>query len=406
VSRDGRRREGDASWPVALATVGRAEPVTLDDPEAVRAELLSLLRTRPASTDGRPHHLLVVVTGDRGEQGRSAVAADLAVALAGDGIRIALVDLDLGHPAQHRLFELPETAGFAEVALGWVPLGWAMRRLRAGRARPGPEAAGGIAAESLERGSVEVLTAGALPVGERMAVLAGPIVREVLELVSERADVVLVDTPPMARAGSASSPFPPVDALVVVAGRDRRRRRLLDAFRPVLDGAAPPDLGAEAPIPTVSAAGPWAAGRGGRADAWLAASLLAGGAAALLLASTGAETVVRPVVTLLFLWFAPGAAFVWLVRGLDVGTKVVASIALSLALGTMTAQAMLWAHAWSATTGLVVLVSLTVVGVLLQGWRWLRTGGGPGTARGRGSRPPGRRIRRTRPGEAGRRPRG
>jgi Mrp family chromosome partitioning ATPase len=390
---------------VALATGGRAEPVALDDPGAVRAQLLSLLRSRPASTDGRPHRLLVVVTGDRGEQGRSTVAADLAVALAGDGLRIALVDLDVGHPAQDRLFELPEAAGFAEVALGLVPLERAMRRLRAGRARGGPEG-GPAGGERLERGSVEVLTAGALPVGARLEVLAGPVVREVLELVFERADIVLVDTPPMARAGSASSPFPMVDALVVVTGRDRRRRRLLDTLRPVLARAAPPGLGAEAPAPTASGAGSRAADRGGgRADAWLAASLLAGGAGALLLASTGAETVVRPVVTLLFLGFAPGAAFVWLVRGLDVGTKVVASIALSLALGTMTAQAMLWAHAWSATTGLVVLVSLTVVGVLLQGWRWLRTRGGPGTGRGRrsGAR---RGVRRTRPGEAGHTPRG
>jgi hypothetical protein len=144
---------------------------------------------------------------------------------------------------------------------------------------------------------------------------------------------------------------------------------------------------------------------GGRADAWLATSLVAGGVGALLLTSTGTETVVRPLVTLLFLGFAPGAAFVWLLRGLDLGTKVVASIALSLALGTMTAQAMLWAHAWSATTGLVVLVSLTVIGVLLQGWRWLRARGGPGTGRGRGSGPR-RGVRRTRPGEAGRTPPG
>ena len=364
------RRKRAAAPAGALATSGHATPIVLNDQGAVEAQLLRFLRSRPSHADGPPQRPLVVVTGDRGEQGKSTVAADVAFTLAGDGRRVALVDLDLSHPTQHRILDLPEGVGLAEVALDGVPLEQAMHRFEVSPEHdppdPDPDGARPVP------GSVEVLTAGALPAGGE-AVVTGPIARTVVELVRERADVVLVDAPPMRRVDDALSLLPQFDALVVVNGRGRERSRLLDR-PPVLDEQAAPNLGRELQAPPLVTRAPRAGARIAetRADALLAASIAVGGAITLLLASTDAKTIVRPFVTLAFIGFAPGAAFVWLLRGLDLPTKIVASIALSLAIGTMTAQAMIWLHAWSPTAGLVALVSLSMVGLVLQGWQWLR----------------------------------
>ena len=366
----GRRRERDAAPAGPLAADGHATPVLLNDQGAVEAELLQFLRSRPSSADGRPERPLVVVTGDRGEQGKSTVAAEVAFALASDGKRVALVDLDLSHPTQHRILDLPQGAGLAEVALDGVPLEQAMHRFEVSPEHGPPDL--DPDSELPVPGSVEVLTAGALPAGEEAAV-TGPIACTVVDLVRERADVVLVDAPPMRRVDDALSLLPKFDALVVVNGRERERSRLLDRA-PALDEQAAPNLGREIQAQAAATRAPGAGDRiaAKRADAWLAASIAVGGAITLLLAPTHAKTVVRPVVTLLFIGFAPGAAFVWLLRGLDLPTKIVASIALSLAVGTVTAQAMIWFHAWSPTAGLVALVSLSMVGLVLQGWQWLR----------------------------------
>jgi Mrp family chromosome partitioning ATPase len=358
----------DLTRPGAVATEGQVTPIVVDGPGAVEAQVLRFLRGHPRSGSGQPDRPLVVVTGERGDEGKSMAVADLAFALAGAGRRVALVDLDLHRPAQQRIFDLPEGAGFAEVALDGIPLERAMHRFEV--ADPGhgwPDSAVADAGEGEQPGpgSVEVLTAGALPPGAGDAI-SGRIARQVLDLVRERADVVLVDAPPMPRVDDASSLHPAVAALVVVAGRNGERPR------PPGEQAAPL-LGAVTEAPPPFTRTPEADGRTAarRADVWLAASIAIGGAITLLLALGDARTVLRPVMTLLFLGFAPGAAFVWLLRDMDLPARIVLSIALSLAIGTMTAQAMIWLHAWSPTAGLVGIVSLAMVGLALQGWQRL-----------------------------------
>jgi Mrp family chromosome partitioning ATPase len=377
----------DPTRPGAVATGGQVTPIVVDGPGAVEAQVVRFLRGQPRSASGQPDRPLVVVTGESGDEEKSMAVADLAFALAGAGRRVALVDLDLHRPAQHRIFDLPEEAGFAEVALEGVPLERAMHQFEVAdpeHGRPDSAVAGDGEGEQPEPGSVEVLTAGALRPGEGAAV-SGPTARRVLDLVRERADVVLVDAPPVPRVDDASSLHPAVAALVVVTGRNGGRPRLAG------EQAAPP-LGAGTEAPPPSTRTPEAGGRTAatRADGWLAASIAIGGAITLLLALTDASTVLRPVVTLLFLGFAPGAAFVWLLRDVDLPAKIVVSIALSLAIDIMTAQAMIWLRAWSPTAGLVAVVSASMVGLALQGWRANRTWRGTRT---RGRAAPGRRRR-------------
>ncbi len=67
---------------------------------------------------GGPEHRLVSVVSPRRGDGRSFVAANLAVTFARIGYRTLLVDADLRHGRLHQLFKMEETAGLSALLTG------------------------------------------------------------------------------------------------------------------------------------------------------------------------------------------------------------------------------------------------------------------------------------------------
>ena len=57
----------------------------------------------------------ILVTNTRSFSDRSSVAADLAVMIAQNGKRVALVDADLRRPIIHTLFQLPNRVGLSDI---------------------------------------------------------------------------------------------------------------------------------------------------------------------------------------------------------------------------------------------------------------------------------------------------
>jgi chain length determinant protein tyrosine kinase EpsG len=121
---------------------------------------------------------LALVSPRRGE-GKSFIAANLAVLFAQLGQRTLLIDADLIHPRQHQLFKLDNRAGLSSVLSG-------LSGLQA--AAPIPRL-GGLA----------VLTAGPTPPNPR-ELLSRPLLASFLSQATLAFDVVLIDTPSAALA--------------------------------------------------------------------------------------------------------------------------------------------------------------------------------------------------------------
>ncbi len=83
--------------------------------EMLTAELWHL-----ASQEAGKGAILVAGAGPRA--GRSTTASNLAIALAGDGARVILVDADLRNPTQHVLFGVDNSRGLANVLSGGAAL--------------------------------------------------------------------------------------------------------------------------------------------------------------------------------------------------------------------------------------------------------------------------------------------
>lgn len=122
---------------------------------------------------------LSVISAERRE-GRSLMAANLAIAFAQVGVRTLLIDADMRHPIQHRLFGLDNRAGLS------------------GYLNAGQLTAAHYFLPELE--TLSVIPVGALPPSPQELLLR-PSLASFLETASLNFEVILVDTP-SARSGS------------------------------------------------------------------------------------------------------------------------------------------------------------------------------------------------------------
>jgi chain length determinant protein tyrosine kinase EpsG len=141
------------------------------------AEELRALRTQLSlrwSRAGLRQRALAIVSPGAGE-GRSYVAANLAVAFSQLGERTLLIDADLRTPRQHRIFNVPDRIGLAAVLSS---------RADRGAVAPVPE---------FER--LSLLPAGAPPPNPQ-ELLSRPVLDVFLQEMWAEFDVILFDTPP------------------------------------------------------------------------------------------------------------------------------------------------------------------------------------------------------------------
>ena len=92
--------------------------ITLTDPRSPVSEAYRTLRTNLSFYSVDDPIQTLVVTSPATDDGKSVVAANLAVTMAQSGRRTILVDSDLRRPTLHTLFDLAAEPGLTNVVLG------------------------------------------------------------------------------------------------------------------------------------------------------------------------------------------------------------------------------------------------------------------------------------------------
>src|ERR671935_164806 len=114
--------------------------VLLEDPRGSQAETFRSLRTNLDFVRAVSHPRTILVTSALEREGKSTTSANLAIALARAGQRVALVDLDLRKPSLGQFFDLRGRPGVTQLALGQAQLADALVPLaftsRSGGANP------------------------------------------------------------------------------------------------------------------------------------------------------------------------------------------------------------------------------------------------------------------------------
>jgi polysaccharide biosynthesis transport protein len=217
----------------------------LGEPNGPAAEGFRVLRTNLDFVSLDHARKVVMVTSPLPGDGKSTTAANLAVAVARGGRRCVLVEFDLRRPVLKEMLDLQSDGGLTAVALGVHDLDEAIELLPI--SDPPDDDSGRGTSRNGSNGhahvkTLEVLPAGPLPPdpGEFVTTAA---VLAIIEALRARADLVIVDAPPLLGVGDAVSLAPLVDGIILVTRAGNTRRASLREAHRILEQLPVPKLG-------------------------------------------------------------------------------------------------------------------------------------------------------------------
>ncbi|HEV2981161.1 MAG TPA: hypothetical protein VGX51_06990 [Solirubrobacteraceae bacterium] len=164
----------------------------------------------------RPRTVLIL-SPDSGD-GKSTIAAGIAMILREGGERVSLIEADFRRPVQGRLFDVPTRGGLLEVLAGALTLDEALQPVDSVVSEvPELEPQGGLAtlARPQSTGALSLLL-GETGVPNPPAMLAEPTMPELVRAAAEEFDYVLIDAPPPLMVSDAMALLKIVDGIVLV----------------------------------------------------------------------------------------------------------------------------------------------------------------------------------------------
>lgn len=187
---------------IARHDAGEDKPIALLEPRSPVAEAFRTLRTNIQFAALDKPLKSILVTSPSPSEGKSTVAANLAIIMAQGDRRVVLLDTDLRRPKIHQLLGLPNAGGVSGVVLqlevfldGKVNLNGALQET-------------GVS-------GLRALTSGKLPPNPA-ELLGSEKMNKALELIARHSDAIILDSPPVLAVTDASVLAPRVDGVILV----------------------------------------------------------------------------------------------------------------------------------------------------------------------------------------------
>jgi Mrp family chromosome partitioning ATPase len=204
----------------------RNDLIMLADPTSRDAEQFRALRWSLDLANADHGAQTIMITSAVDGEGKSTTVANLAVALARAGRRVVLIDADLRHPHLHRPFDLDQRLVEALQPIGLT------------EDSSGADDSSGRTGQT---GSLEVFPAGSA-LHDRDELGFDRAVGRIIQRARGRADIVLVDSPPVL-SGHAIALSAHVDAVVVVVRLNALKTSALEDLSWMLEASPAIKLG-------------------------------------------------------------------------------------------------------------------------------------------------------------------
>jgi polysaccharide biosynthesis transport protein len=187
------------------------------------AEAFRAMRTNVlfSAADDGARSLVVTSTGPG--EGKTMVAANLAIGFAQAGQRVILIDADMRRPRVHDMFDQPQEPGLSNLMVGHAVVSATIRKSGV----PG----------------LWLLTAGRIPPNPA-ELLGSQRFREFIQLISQHFDSVIIDSPPIMAVTDAAVASTAASGLVFVVGAEMTSRHAARAAIEQLQNGHPRFLGA------------------------------------------------------------------------------------------------------------------------------------------------------------------
>ena len=185
------------------------------------AEGLRILRLRLKTSSSRSARVIQITSAIPGE-GKSTIAASIAVSAASAGARTVLVDLDLHHPAAGKLLGNYNAKGVVDVLMGSTQTGTALQTHAS------------LPIATISAGSINAMHPG---------LIEGPQLRSLIAQLSQDYDLVILDTPPVLAICDPLYISELVDSTVLVVAWRATPQACVDDALAALRGAGAPLAG-------------------------------------------------------------------------------------------------------------------------------------------------------------------
>lgn len=181
---------------------------------SVSAEAYRSVRTAIYFNTQGVGHQVIQVTSPNMADGKSTLAANLAISIAQSGKKTILIDADCRRPRGHKMFNVPHETGLASVIAGQSDLATAIR----------PTAIPNLAL---------------LPCGPRPAnpaeLLTSPRFKELLDIIRAQYDYVILDTPPLLVVTDPCVVAPRVDGVIMAIRVTKNGRPFAERAKEILN---------------------------------------------------------------------------------------------------------------------------------------------------------------------------
>jgi capsular exopolysaccharide synthesis family protein len=168
------------------------------------AEAYRVLRTNLQFASVDRALRVMLVTSPSASEGKSTTASNLAIAMAQMGLQVLLMDADLHRPRQHKIFKLANNTGLTAALL------------------PG-EAAFEAQAQATCVPGLSLMSAGPSPANPS-ELLGSARMRELLNRLKDRWDIVIVDSPPVTLLSDSAVLAAQTDGVLLVLESGQTRR--------------------------------------------------------------------------------------------------------------------------------------------------------------------------------------
>jgi capsular exopolysaccharide synthesis family protein len=193
----------------------------LDDPYSPVSTSFEMLQTNLGFTVSDKELRVILVTSATPGEGKSFVAANLALAGAYVGKRVLLVDADMRRPRQHRVWEIHNLLGLSNILAGQTQLKNAVQEVSP---------------------LVKMLPAGKIPPNP-VTLLDSQCMADLVEEASKDYDFVIIDTPPLTAVTDPLIVGKYVDGLLLVVRPGKVEYSAVNAAKSLLTQAKLPILG-------------------------------------------------------------------------------------------------------------------------------------------------------------------
>jgi polysaccharide biosynthesis transport protein len=209
--------------PESGSVNGRAMPIAHTEPRSPAADAFRALRAGVLASCMNNLRQSLLVTSAKPIEGKSNVAANLAVVLAQGGHKVLLVDADLRRPVQDKLFGLEKTPGLtdilnlldvAEDVFGLTNQGDTLDNQLEELIQPTKEP------------RLSILTSGSFS-SEALKLLNSEILADVLSHLAKQYDCLIIDSPPVLAVSDALMLSTLVGSVLLVAEAGSVRRKEL-----------------------------------------------------------------------------------------------------------------------------------------------------------------------------------